>query len=407
MKLVYTCHLRIKSEFHTVLSEISDHASRFYNMTLYEQINGNYLHINDYYYMFKDHPRCDYLQKHTYMQAIKQSIKDMKSFNALKRKYKTSRVKVNQPRYKNNNRKLLATFMKTAIRMKDGKLLLSIGKKMKIDKEMKAIVIDLPEQVNHFISGKNIKMITLKKLATSYECRFVYEKSEKVPLESGGVMAIDLGVSNLAALTFGSENNQYLIDGHVLKGKLAYYNKKIAESYSKEMQLTGSRKFRLTHKMKKIMKARKGYVDYYIHKSSRMIIDLALSHGVKTIAIGDFKHIKNENHRKYFVQIPHRDLVHQIMYKGKLEGLSVVMVNESYTSGVSSIDLEEVSKTSYNKNRRVTRGLFKSSYGMINADINGSLNILRKHVGYSYIPRLIKEVRGQGFRENPLRLKIV
>ncbi|WP_076175531.1 hypothetical protein [Clostridium botulinum] len=54
------------------------------------------------------------------------------------------------------------------------------------------------------------------------------------------------------------------------------------------------------------------------------------------------------------------------------------MQEESYTSGCSAIDIEPVTKKYYNKSRRITRGLFKSGYGILNADINGSLNILRK-----------------------------
>lgn len=344
------------------------------------------------------------------MQAIKQAIKDMKSYNALKKKYNNNPEKSqqpNQPRFKNMKRKLLPTFMKTAIRIKEGKLLLSIGKQMKADKQMKAITIDLPEQVNHYLSEKKVKMVTLKKINDRYECRFVYEIKEKEAVESGDIMAIDLGVNNLAAITFLNQNDQYLIDGKALKGKLAYYNDKLAGAYSKEMQITGNSKFRLTQKMRRLMDQRKGYTNYYIHKASRMIIELAQTRGVQTIVIGDFKHIKKENKKKYFVQIPHTDLIHQIKYKGKLAGIEVIMVKEYYTSGISSVDLEDINKENYNKKRRIKRGLFKTGYGLINSDINGSLNILRKYVGYNYIPKLIKEVREKGFRENPFKLYIV
>jgi IS605 OrfB family transposase len=131
--------------------------------------------------------------------------------------------------------------------------------------------------------------------------------------------------------------------------------------------------------MKRIMKKRNGYISNYIHTASKKIIDIALKEDVKTIVIGDFKTIKSGNKIKYFVQIPHSSLIKQIQYKGKLQGIGVVLQNESYTSSVSSLDLESVNKSNSNKSRRFVRGLFKSSYGNINSDINGSLNILRKY----------------------------
>jgi IS605 OrfB family transposase len=151
------------------------------------------------------------------------------------------------------------------------------------------------------------------------------------------------------------------------------------------------------------MNKRKGIVDYHIHKASRMIVNLAIEHDVKTIVIGDFKGIKQKNKIKYFVQIPHWTLKHQIKYKARKEGIRVIIREESYTSSVSSVDLEPVNEDYSNKSRRVVRGLFKSSFGYINSDINGSLNILRKSIHEKNIPRLIELVRDKGFRDNPIR----
>ena len=59
----------------------------------------------------------------------------------------------------------------------------------------------------------------------------------------------------------------------------------------------------------------------------------------------------------------------------------VKKVSEKYTSGVSAIDKEEIVKENYNKKRRISRGIFVTNKGIkINADINGSLNILRKYI---------------------------
>ena len=63
-------------------------------------------------------------------------------------------------------------------------------------------------------------------------------------------------------------------------------------------------------------------------------------------------------------------------------------IEESYTSKCSFLDNEEICKHTSYKGKRVKRGLFKSNDGtLINADVNGSLNILKKVVGdFDYDP---------------------
>lgn len=411
MKLVFTCELEINDCYQNILSEISLHASKFYNMALYELRNNNFLSQNDFYNLLKEHFRCDYLQKHTFIHAIKQAMKDVKSFYELKKKYDkcpNRSQKPSFPHFKHEKRLIVPTFMKTAVRIRNNQLLLSIGKKMKADKKLKCITIDLPQEVYDFVSEKNVKMVTVKHIKCNrYEIKFVYEVQEKPYKVSGDIMSIDLGVSNLAAITFLESTSQYLINGNVIKSKIATYNKKVSIIQSKHMLCTGSNDFKLTKKLKRLITKRNNIVSFYIHNASKKIVDIAEKNDVKIIVIGDMTNIKSENKQKYFVQIPHSRLRDQIIYKAKLRGIKVILQEESYTSSVSSLDLEPIDKVSSDKTRRIVRGLFKTSYGYMNSDINGSLNILRKHVGEKNIPKLILKVRDKGLRENPIRLEIV
>ena len=77
-----------------------------------------------------------------------------------------------------------------------------------------------------------------------------------------------------------------------------------------------------------------------------------------------------------------------ITYKCTIEGIAVVITEESYTSKCSFLDNEDVKKHKNFKGKRVQRGLFKSEKGLlINADLNGALNILRKVIGnFNYDP---------------------
>ena len=63
-------------------------------------------------------------------------------------------------------------------------------------------------------------------------------------------------------------------------------------------------------------------------------------------------------------------------------GITVYVTEESYTSKCSFLDNEDVCKHEVYKGKRIKRGLFKTSDGrLINADINGALNILKKVIG--------------------------
>ena len=85
-----------------------------------------------------------------------------------------------------------------------------------------------------------------------------------------------------------------------------------------------------------------------------------------------------------FVQIPHSTLIWMIRYKAERYGITVIEQEESYTSKASFPDQDEIPVYGDNEEhvfsgKRISRGLYRSKDGtVINADINGSANILRK-----------------------------
>ena len=172
------------------------------------------------------------------------------------------------------------------------------------------------------------------------------------------------------------------------------------------MKKEGSKKYKNTNRIKKLYKKRKNYSKTYMHKASKMIVDYAKENECDRIIIGDIKNIKqNMKNNKRFVQMPIQSLVQKITYKAQLEGIEVILIKENYTSGVSSLDKEEINKENYKKERRIERGLFKTNEGkIINADINGSLNILRKYVK-SFSPNL-EIAMDIGREQRPLKKRV-
>ncbi len=71
----------------------------------------------------------------------------------------------------------------------------------------------------------------------------------------------------------------------------------------------------------------------------------------------------------------------QIKYKSELAGIDVILETESFTSRCSFLDNESIKRHVEYRGKRICRGLFRSQEGIIiNADVNGAYNILKKAV---------------------------
>ena len=137
-------------------------------------------------------------------------------------------------------------------------------------------------------------------------------------------------------------------------------------------------------------------------QSKRYIINHVVSNDIRTIIVGHNKNWKQEvNIGKVNNQIPFDKLIHQLKYKGK-EGINVIEIEESYTSKCSFIDNESIEKHEEYLGQRIKRGLFKSKNGsLINSDINGSYNIMRKYLKCNCDAVMPADV---GFVYNPIKV---
>lgn len=196
---------------------------------------------------------------------------------------------------------------------------------------------------------------------------------------ANSIMSIDLGVNNLASIT--SDNGMsYIVNGRNLKSINQYYNKqlvKLQQIYSKQKIQTGSARKRLELK-------RKNKIDDYLHKASLLISELAVKNQIKYVVVGLNKGWKNKpkmskTNKQNFIQIPFDRFISMLRYKLEERNIKLVTSEESFTSKCSFLDDEEICFHQKYKGQRIKRGLFKSGTGKcLNADINGSLNILRK-----------------------------
>ena len=206
----------------------------------------------------------------------------------------------------------------------------------------------------------------------------IYNKEYNLKEDNYRYASIDLGVSNLCTLTTNVETNPVIYNGRQLKSINHYWNKKKAELQSKLEDGKHTSK-----RIKRISYNRSNKVKDYLHKVSKSILDNLVSNNINTLFIGkntgwkkdaNLGVVNNQN----FVQIPYNDLIQMLSYKCKLHGIDVRIIKESYTSKCSFLDNEEVCKHRSYCGKRIKRGLFESkSNKFINADVNGSYNIMR------------------------------
>ena len=209
----------------------------------------------------------------------------------------------------------------------------------------------------------------------------LYRREPKKKVEGNKSVAIDLGLNNLA--TVGTNyGNPFIINGRPLKSVNQYYNKQLAKLKSRQDRL-GNKAIN-KHKIQTLTNKRNNKVKDYLHKASRLLVNQLVSNKVATVVIGHNKEWKQDinigkSNNQKFVQIPHSVFINMLTYKCELEGISVIVREESYTSKCSFLDNEEICKHEKYLGKRIKRGLFRTASGrLVNADLNGALNILRK-----------------------------
>lgn len=215
----------------------------------------------------------------------------------------------------------------------------------------------------------------------------VYKKEEKPLLtDNERYAAIDLGLNNLATVSSNVEK-PFIINGRPLKSINQRWNKHKANLQSR---LIGDKKS--SKQIALITNKRNNRVKDYLHKSSRKIVNFLVSKNISTLVLGYNEEWKQNIsigrvNNQSFVSIPFYTFIRQLQYKCKLEGINVILTEESYTSKCSFLDNELLEKKETYLGKRVKRGLFKTAKGrLINADLNGSLNILRKVIGEFQYP---------------------
>lgn len=213
---------------------------------------------------------------------------------------------------------------------------------------------------------------------------------QEILVDNGRYMSIDLGIDNLATIVTNTGRNPVLIKGQNIKSINQYYNKRTAHylgilRHGKQP----SEGIFTSKRLEKLHQTRSFKIKDIFHKASYRIVQIALNENIKTIIIGQNKEWKQQIHigkrnNQSFVHIPHSLLISMIEYKAARNGINVIVTEESYTSKASFLDDDvptygECSNKIQFSGKRIQRGLYRTERGLlINADVNGAANILKK-----------------------------
>ena len=243
-----------------------------------------------------------------------------------------------------------------------------------------------PKGINLPIPTKiaNPKQVRIVPNLNNFIIEVIYDAEESAPKSTSKYAGIDLGVDNFATITFSTQNQPLIIKGLELKSINQGYNRLIAKAQS---LLPGSQK--TSQSIHRLWSRRSWILRTKIHQMTAFLAILFDEMQIEKVFIGKNTGWKQNLHfgkkvKQRFAFLPYETFIEQLQYKCQLRGITVITQEESYTSKASFLDNDDIPVYGETENpkfsgRRIKRGLYKTSDGrLINADVNGSYNIMRK-----------------------------
>ena len=357
-----------------------------YNVRQYYFTECEFLKYEKNYTLLKNSPNYKALNSNMAQQILKEVDGAFKSFFGLlklvkQKKYAFTGCKLPHYLPKDGYTTLIIAF----VRLNGNKLILPFSNSFK--KTHKPIEITIPP----ILLDKTIKEIRIipKANARFFEIQYIYEaECIQRNLNTNNALALDLGINNLVTAV-SNVGKSFIIDGKRLKSINQWFNKESARLQSiKDKQHFGRK---LTNRQKVIVRNRNNKVNDYMNKIARKVIDYCIINDIGTLVVGyneTFQRNSNigKQNNQNFVNIPYGQLRNKLEYLCKLNNIVFIKQEESYTSKASFWDKDNIPvynadnpKEYQFSGKRLQRGLYQTANNkIINADVNGALNIMRK-----------------------------
>lgn len=395
MYSVRTCYIRnLSKNDYLKIKMMCFFSNNLYNLSLYNvrqhwfDNDNKYLRYEANYHLVKNNENYKLLHTNIAQHSVRMVDYDFKTFFSLLKKVKTDNYdskKVKLPYYKKKGGLYQLVLSSQRVRIKDGYFELPTSKTFKKIYGKNPILIKVSEDINTTYL-REIRILPVFQ-GRYFKIQYIYkEEIQDKNLDVTNALSIDLGLDNLATCitTLGTS---FIIDGRRLKSINQGWNKRKA----KLQQILSKQGKRTSKLIQKITNRRNNRTNDYLKKTARYIINYCINSNIGTLIVGynkDFKRNISLSKRinQSFTQISFGDLLKQLKALCETYNIIYKEQEESYTSKASFLDLDEIPV--YNPNdfkeyhfsgKRIKRGLYKTSNNrLVNADINGSANILRK-----------------------------
>jgi putative transposase len=326
------------------------------------------------------------LPAHTAENIIRMACQDMKSFYESIKEYKINpenfKGRPSLPKYKHKQGYCGFTVSNQEANIKTNK---------KGNSSLK-----LPKTKFQLLLGKKLPpgelaQVTVTPEYGNYKVTAIFENGDlpEVPEKSERMVGIDFGVNNLMAVVNNIGLPCILFNGRPVKAINHYFNKNRAKMVSEITK--EDKEYEQTPELLKLSEKRYYQIHDYFFKTSKALIAWCVENRIDTIVIGHSNGWKQESKmgkqsNQNFCTVPFNELIKMIQWRALREGIKTVVNEESYTSKASFLDNDAIPvyKKGNNTNHefsghRLGRGRYVSKNGtVINADLNGAANILRK-----------------------------
>ena len=223
-----------------------------------------------------------------------------------------------------------------------------------------------------------------------YDILLVYQVKDTSVQSGKHSAAVDFGVDNTMAVV-ADTGKSILFKGRFIKSVNQYFMKKKAERISLMSRGKETTERVWSKYLDRLSAYRTSYIRDCFHKMSKKLLVWCQRNDIGCLVLGSNAFWKQNSsigavNNQNFVSIPFEMLKSMIELKACEYGVTVVRNEESYTSKASFLDSDDIpvyvegDETKHRfSGKRIQRGLYRSSDGtVLNADINGAANILRK-----------------------------
>ncbi|NEQ86010.1 MAG: IS200/IS605 family element transposase accessory protein TnpB [Moorea sp. SIO2I5] len=317
-------------------------------------------------------------------QTLKSVGEAITSYNKLVGLYYQGKVdRPRFPRYRKSGGFAAVTFPRQALTYKEGLFYPSVSKESKPELLIQ-IILDPPS----FIDPDWVKEVTVRPYYGQLWIDWVIDDGKQPINDNPGLdysqaIGIDHGGDNWLTCV-STLGKSFIIDGRKLKAMNQGYCRLVAK-YKQ-----GKPEFYWDSNLDRVQIKRNNQMRDAINKAARFIVNRCLNNGIGNLVIGwneGQKQCSNMGIKgnQKFVLIPTKRLIERLKQLGIEYGINLIITEESYTSKASFLDGDFLPKIGEKpegwrpSGKRVRRGLYRAKSGeLINADVNGAANILRK-----------------------------